>query len=57
MTRRGMSKRWQFAAGAVALALVATACGGDDDDDAVSDDTTGALTPCVEPARCTSMRS
>jgi general L-amino acid transport system substrate-binding protein len=35
-----MSKRWQFAAGAVALALVATACGGDDDDDAVSDDTT-----------------
>jgi general L-amino acid transport system substrate-binding protein len=35
-----MSTRWQFAAGAVALALVATACGGDDDDDAVSDDTT-----------------
>lgn len=40
MTRRGMSKRWQFAAGAVALALVATACGGDDDDDTASDDTT-----------------
>ncbi len=32
MTRRGTTKRWQRAAGAVAaLALIASACGGDDD--------------------------
>ena len=33
MTRRGTTKNWQKAAGALAaLALVVTACGGDDDD-------------------------
>ncbi len=38
MTRRGTTRNWQKAAGALAaLALVVTACGGDDDDaDAVT---------------------
>jgi general L-amino acid transport system substrate-binding protein len=43
MTRKGNMKRWQRAAGAVAiLALVAGACSGDDDtaDDDTTDDTT-----------------
>jgi general L-amino acid transport system substrate-binding protein len=40
MTRKVTSKRWRAAAGAVALALIATACAGDDDDaDVASDDT------------------
>ncbi len=38
MTRRGTTRNWQKAAGALAaLALVVTACGGDDDDAAVED--------------------
>ena len=41
MTRK-VNTRWKAAAGLVALALVATACGGDDDDSSASSDTTAA---------------
>ena len=50
MTRKGMTKRWRFAAGAVAVALVATACAGDDDDDSVAEDTAADDTTAEEPA-------
>ncbi len=49
MTRKVTTKGWKAAAGLVAVALIATACGGDDDDDVASDDT-AAEEPADEPA-------
>jgi general L-amino acid transport system substrate-binding protein len=37
MTHKVTSKRWKLATGAVALALIATACAGDDDDTVAED--------------------
>jgi general L-amino acid transport system substrate-binding protein len=44
MTHKVTSKGWKIAASAVALALIATACGGDDDDDGVASDDTADAT-------------
>ena len=49
MTRK-VNRGWKAAAGVVALALVATACGGDDDSDDVASDDSAADEPADEPA-------